>query len=247
VNRSSSILSSINEDQIDKMFSQTDHIINGEYNDWYEVFDDIEKMLTQHYPDLNVLQVKRGFSYLKSSNTLKLSMYPEDVPVDKSLLLDLISSIYHELSHHNLFRLSPNASDITTAGAFDAVFDDMYVLSIVERPAWAISASFKLLENNFTPEKVRDLGYSLRGTYSSQDEFIKKVNDITTVYDIQALLYAFANTPSRRQAGPGYVGSLERLYKILKKSYDKIKKICGKLSLYEHGIYGVTSQPKSFW
>lgn len=198
LNRSQEILNYITETQIDRLFDQGEFIIRKNYTSWDEVESDLIDMINKYYKvsEITFRNYSKGSEYFPISNRLEIGIYSNPTIVNKSEIINILSDVYHELSHVSLASKSLKLDDLNSKYANDVGKFDTYVLTAIERPAWALSMAFKLIDLKLRPITIIKLSDDLRGTFSDPQDFMRIAKQKGCTDDMLLyFLYALSNNP----------------------------------------------------
>lgn len=180
------------------MFDEAEDIIRKDYNTWDEVKGDILKLVNSRYSlkGFEFVDMTQDCGYNPVDNTLTIGIYSDPFPVSKMFIIGILADLFHELSHYNFTHKSKNFDTLDKRYIDDKRNFDTYVLNAIERPAWALSMAFKLIDLRLRPSTIVKLADEIRGTFSDTQEFMSIVKRKGYTDDkLLYLLYALSNTP----------------------------------------------------
>jgi len=244
LNRSVEVIKLINEDQIDNLFELMEEIIQRDYESWDKFKSDIEDVIYRYYnlSDIVYQDYQKGCRYDNGTNEIYIGI-PNTKLVSKSIKIDIISDIFHELSHFNLTYDNTNHSlnnlnKLNSQYFKDYYLDDRYILNAIERPAWAITLAFELVKLRQRPEAIINISDSLRGRFKSVSEF-KSIIDTSYSENLRFFIYALANNPKNDSRSV-------KLVRLLNKYFINVFSYLDRFKYISRGVNSVFGPPGPF-
>lgn len=218
----------LDEDFVDKLFSKFDKLIKKTFTDDLELSVVLGEVLRKEFDvGFKLFRIKKNaYNAVYTPSFIRVYV-PEGEEGQYTEVFHILTSIFHELSHHRLVLSNEKILSKyiqTKRGKLDTIPD--YVLQAIERPAFAISLSVELWNRNLFVDDLISSADSMKNLDDKEilKKFKEKFGAELEETDLGFVLYSLIKTrpKDRRRI---------KFLKLLDKTHMKIRGYLGKLGL----------------